>query len=136
MNAKQNHLQVDLTNLFRIIDDCSELIQTSKNIDVVMNRLELVCQKSYTLKQMEQNGFYDGKISSDECLNIFVKNKDALICKAIKRNLDDVLQNTTPKNIYKIKEFFSHLQKYDIEFSENVKDYVLQLQTICEKELK
>lgn len=136
-DIKQYYPQSDVSNLLRIISDCTNLIQNSNNIDTVMNRLELVCQKSYTLKQLEQCGKYNGKPTSNDLLSVFIGNRDVIICNALKRNLDDVLQKasnlkTESGVLNRIRKYFSNLEKYNIDFSDNVKNYIIKLKEVTE----
>lgn len=120
---------VDVDNTVRILNDCVKIVKASKNIDVVMSRLELAQRHSYFLKQLEMVKKYKGKPTADNYLNLFVGSADGIIIGAIQRSYEDMMEKssllkTESGKQNRIDKYFNSLEEYDHIFSETVKDYI------------
>ncbi|MDD2401974.1 MAG: hypothetical protein PHD60_07240 [Clostridia bacterium] len=123
-----------ILNLLRILEDCKYLVMTSENIDTVIDRLNLGIQHAYTIKQLEQNGLYNGTPTSNDYLNIFLEQKESIINRCLNRAYKDMLNKSselkTERGKYnRYKKFIEQLHKYDEEYAYTInEEYVKQIE--------
>ncbi|MEK4403500.1 hypothetical protein MKZ26_03515 [Sporosarcina sp. FSL K6-6792] len=111
-----------IPGLIEIINDCLYLVSNSKNLETVINRLELGARKSYTLEQLEQIGFHSGKPTSKELFDVFLGEKPVLINNCLGKAYNDMLAKanelkTGRGKINRYKKFIEVMHKYDDDYT-------------------
>ncbi len=59
------YTEVDIPGILRILDDCMQIVQTSKNLDTIINRIDLGKEKAQKLSKLELSGTYTSYLNSE-----------------------------------------------------------------------
>ena len=118
---KSLKFKIDL--LFKSI----ELINTSKDLDIVLHRYDMVCSllemmTVYTYDELKIAGFPLQESLSENTLSVIYKNKANIINKAIERNIRyDINQlPTTNRKMIKLDSLYSQLKRHEKLEKENI----------------
>lgn len=104
-------------NEIRIVQETAYLIDTSKNIDTVIGRIQFIPEHIMYLKQLEKMNLYTASPSADEYYNEYILLKDKKIQQGIVRCYKEVLDKanelkTEKGRINRINKYFEKIEKY------------------------
>lgn len=115
----------------RIMNDCINLMKTTKNLDTFFSRWELGKQHALFLKQCEDCNAYKGKPTSESFFKFFF-NDDMLLKLIISKTYIDTVEkaNQLKTDSGKAKRFTSYFQKlneYSHLFTPEIDEYINNL---------
>ena len=113
----------------KIANDCANLVNSTKNVDVFFSRYDLLIEKMQHLATIEKFGCFSGQLPSKNLNNILSK-KDATINNFIDRYYNSIYEKisslkTENAKIKKIDDFYNTLSKYNSKMNkENIEKYL------------
>lgn len=116
-------------NEIRIVQETAYLIDTSKNIDTVIGRIQFIPEHIMYLKQLEKMKLYTASPSADEYYNEYILLKDKKIQQGIVRCYKEVLDKaselkTEKGRINRINKYFEKIEKYKPMLSPIMQTYI------------
>ncbi|PAE20543.1 hypothetical protein CHH80_11060 [Bacillus sp. 7504-2] len=133
MNMRGYYDEMKISAEINIINDCLYLVRNSKNLETVINRLELGAQKAYLVEQLEQAGLYNNEPTSRELIDIFIGQKSKIINDCIEKSYKNMLKKaeelkTQRGKINRYNKFIEELHKYDDDYTLENEDYIKEIE--------
>jgi hypothetical protein len=137
----RNLLIAQIQNELRIAKESAELVNSSKNIDVVLNRYGLLVDKLLLLSQYENTDLLKGIKMPSETLKDIKLNKIKIFNQAIQRAYEDMLNKTSKLKTQKgrenrIRSFFMQLTAYKDMFEPDNMKFIEKLKSKHSMEVK
>ncbi|MGJ0848309.1 hypothetical protein ACR77J_16585 [Tissierella praeacuta] len=92
----------------KILSECIDTINKTRNPSIVLDRYEYGLMNAYSLRQLEDAGFYNGSPTATEYIELFIKNKNRYINECLDRCQNSKDEGTKDEvYLYRKKAYFT-----------------------------
>lgn len=107
----------------RITNDCANLVNTTKNVDVFFGRYSLLIEELEKLSKLECFNCFTGKLPSQNLKEVLSKKEDTIndfISRFYNATIEEIYSlKTTKAKDKRVEKFYTSLLKYKDMMSDN-----------------